>query len=541
MMKFDDRQHRGRDSQARLADLLCQRVSRGECLDADDFARLAECSPEALAELFEQVQMHCELEEHLGGIPSSAQAIKQRLKAAHSEGQVEPQAVVRLQPLDLAQQALMARFKSEHQRLRKLALLLAASLVALFVMTFLFIFDKGPKDLAQQASRFGSADSPIEVVKSPRYGSDPEEAILLSYAPELAASGEWLRAEFGLSQSEIILRKGWCEFALRGGGVVRMVAPSTVRVVDETHVFLEQGSLSAGTTAPSGQITVLTQGAAIVDTGTAFAVKQNEGAHPSVYVYEGQVQVALNAEAPDQAPIQLTLNQGESYAVADPSTTFPAPPNLVPTGFWDTKRSIQVRNTASLTGEGMVHQITGFDLKGSSKLVVTAGTEPSGGVPFQLAIESITFAGEALTEVFSYVEAHRQITAYSIDQPKAAVGDIVIRYQDRFTTGIGAFAILGAAEGVAEYSVQSGYTSAPVTTSKGDLMIGCLGTNGSSRLIQPEAGSNALFSANILDPGGCNVASVYSFSDTEGTARMSFSEGGPGPMIGVLVLSPATE
>lgn len=173
--------------------------------------------------------------------------------------------------------------------------------------------------------------------------------------------------------------------------------------------------------------------------------------------------------------------------------------------------------------------------------MVTTGTEPAEGVSLQPAIESITFAGEALTPLFSHIEGDRQITAYRMDHPKATRGDIEIIYQDRFSTGIAAYAVAGAADGVADFSVKSGTTSGAVDTSAGDLIIACFATNGSGRLIQPEEGATVLFSANIVNPHGCNVASAYKYSDQDGPDRMSFARGGTAPLSGAVVISASAE
>ena len=535
--------------QERLADLLCQRVSAGEPLSEQDVALLAGLSQEQLAGLYEQIQMHYELGEHLGGIPSLALEVKGRLRAQLTqEVGVNSSRAMRVAGL-----ALEGKFRNEHRKKRKLASLMVVSVLSLLVMGVFLFHQKEPEEMERQELRFGNKDSPIEVIKSPQNEADPEVAVLVSYSPELAEQEDWLHREFGLGQSQIVLRKGWCELALRDGGVVRLLAPCTARVVDERHVFLEKGSLLAGTPSESGQITILTEHAEIVDTGTSFAVRQGEQGYPDIHVYEGQVAVSLVPKDANKPPVKLTLKRGQSYGkshgksygetqgVNVSSADFPPPPNFKPTGFWNKKRAIQVTNTASLTGLGQVHKIAGFDLRGGTKLVVTTGTEPAEGVSLQPAIESITFAGEALTPLFSHIEGDRQITAYRMDHPKATRGDIEIIYQDRFSTGIAAYAVAGAADGVADFSVKSGTTSGAVDTSAGDLIIACFATNGSGRLIQPEEGATVLFSANIVNPHGCNVASAYKYSDQDGPDRMSFARGGTAPLSGAVVISASAE
>ena len=80
-----------------------------------------------------------------------------------------------------------------------------------------------------------------------------------------------------------------------------------------------------------------------------------------------------------------------------------------------------------------------------------------------------------------------------------------------------------------------------MATSAGDLVIACFGTNGSGRLIQPEEGAMVLFSANIVNVEGCNIASAYKYSSRESSDRMSFSGGGSAPMSGAVVISAAAE
>jgi hypothetical protein len=528
----------------RLADLLCRRASGGKPLSEQDVALLAELSPEQLAGLYEQIQMHYELGEHLGGIPSLALEVKRRLRVQCSQETQEVGGNGSRFP-ELAGQALEGKFRNEYRKKRKLASLLVVSVLSLLVMGFFLFYEKAPQDMGPQELRFGSADSPIEVIKSPQNEADPEVAILSSYSPELAEQEDWLHPDFGLGQSQIVLRKGWCELALRDGGVVRLLAPCTARVVDERHVFLEKGSLLAGTPSESGQITIVTEHAEIVDTGTAFAVRQGERRYPDIHVYEGQVAVSIVPKDVNKPPVKLTLKRGQSYGeyrgVNVSRADFPPPPKFKRTRFWDKKRAIQVTNTASQTGLGKIHKIAGFDLRGGTKLVVTTGTEPAEGVSLQPAIESITFAGEALTPLFSHIEGDRQITAYRMDHPKATRGDIEIIYQDRFSTGIAAYAVAGAADGIADFSVKSGTTSGAVDTSAGDLIIACFATNGSGRLIQPEEGATVLFSANIVNPHGCNVASAYKYSDQDGPDRMSFARGGTSPLSGAVVISASVE
>lgn len=533
--------------QERLADLLCQRVFGGDTLSEQDLVLLAERSPEELAGLYEQIQMHYELGEHLGGITSMAYEVKRRLRAQLSQEAVEAQERWgnSSRSLEVAGQALEGKFRNERRKKRKLASLVAVSVLSLLVMGVFLVNQEAPKEMERQELRFGNTDSPIEVIKSPQNEADPEFALVVSYSPELAEEEDWLHKDFGLGQSQIVLRKGWCELALRDGGVVRLLAPCTARVVDERRVFLQKGSLLAGTPTGSGHITIVTEHAEIVDTGTAFAVRQGEQGYPDIHVYEGQVAVSFVPEDAEKQPVKLTLKQGQSYGkshgVNVSTANFPPPPKFKRTRYWDKKRAIQVTNTASLTGQGKVHKIAAYDLRGGTKLVVTTGTEPSSGVPFQPAIQSITFAGEALAPVFSHIEGHREITAYHIDHPKAARGDIEISYHDRFTTGIAAYAIAGAADELADFSVKSGTTSGAVATSAGDLVIACFGTNGSGRLIQPEEGAMVLFSANIVNVEGCNIASAYKYSSRESSDRMSFSGGGSAPMSGAVVISAAAE
>lgn len=539
----------------RLADLLCRRASGRKPLSVQDLALLAELSPEELAGLYEQIQMHYELGEHLGGSPSLAHEVKKRLRAQCSQEttQTQDRWVSTSRSMGVAADALEGKFRNEHRKKRKLASLLVVSVLSLLVMGVFLFYQKAPEDMERQILHFGTEDSPIEVIKRPENEAVPEVAVLVNYSPELAEEEDWLHREFGLGQSQIVLRKGWCELVLRDGGVVRLLAPSTARVLDERRVFLVKGSLLAGTPSESGQITIVTEHAEIVDTGTAFAVRQGEQGYPDIHVYEGQVAVSLVPKDAKKPPVKLTLKRGQSYGksyggsyggshgVNVSAADFPPPPKFKPTRFWDKKRAIQVTNTASLTGLGKVHKIAGFDLRGGTKLVLTTGTEPSSGVPFQPAIQSITFAGEALSPVFSHVEGHREITAYVIDHPKATSGDVVVSLKDRFTAGIAAFATSGALEGVADFSVKSGTRSGAVDTSAGDLVIACFGTNGSGRLVQPEGGATVLFSANIVDAEGCNVASAYKFCEKEGSDQMSFSGGGDSPMAGVLVISAAAE
>lgn len=535
----------------RLADLLCRRASGGKPLSVQDLALLAELSPEELAGLYEQIQMHYELGEHLGGSPSLAHEVKKRLRAQCSQEttQTQDRWVSTSRSMGVAADALEGKFRNEHRKKRKLASLLVVSVLSLLVMGVFLFYQKAPEDMERQVLHFGTEDSPIEVIKRPENEAVPEVAVLVNYSPELAEEEDWLHREFGLGQSQIVLRKGWCELVLRDGGVVRLLAPCTARVLGERRVFLVKGSLLAGTPSESGQITIVTEHAEIVDTGTAFAVRQGEQGYPDIHVYEGQVAVSLVPKDAKKPPVKLTLKRGQSYGesygktqgVNVSSADFPPPPNFKPTGFWNKKRAIQVTNTASLTGQGQVHKIAGFDLRGGTKLVVTTGTEPSSGVRFQPAIQSITFAGESLAPVFSHIEGHREITAYYLDHPKAARGDIEISCQERFTTGIAAYAVAGAADGFADFSVKSGTRSGAVDMSAGDLVIACFGTNGSGRLVQPEGGATVLFSANIVDAEGCNVASAYKFCEKEGSDQMSFSGGGDSPMAGVLVISAAAE
>ena len=112
--------------QERLADLLCRRVSAGEPLSEQDVALLAGLSQEQLAGLYEQIQMHYELGEHLGGIPSLALEVKGRLRAQLTQ----EVGVNSSRAMRVAGQALEGKFRNEYRKKRKLASLMVVSVLS---------------------------------------------------------------------------------------------------------------------------------------------------------------------------------------------------------------------------------------------------------------------------------------------------------------------------------------------------------------------------------------------------------------------------
>lgn len=189
---------------------------------------------------------------------------------------------------------------------------------------------------------------------------------------------------------------------------------------------------------------------------------------------------------------------------------------------------IVVQNTAynavKLGGGTYTHTISGFDLSGGTKLVVTTGTENGNAT-------GITFDGQALTSIVSVNNSSVQFASiWYLDNPTATSGNIVVTYVGAgAASGISALSVSGAELGVLDSAGTATANSGTLTINAGSLVVGSFTTNANtSSLINPDDPSTDIFSANIDSAMGGNAASAY-FIEPDPAARTSFGfTGGDG-------------
>jgi len=115
----------------RVAAFLCERAP-GQAIDDDLIRQVAELTPEQTVELYEQLLVHFELDEHLGEPPSFASEVMAKV-GGHRERQAEVREAGEEAPAP--QLALAEMFQSERQSKRILigvmSLATAATLVVI--------------------------------------------------------------------------------------------------------------------------------------------------------------------------------------------------------------------------------------------------------------------------------------------------------------------------------------------------------------------------------------------------------------------------
>ena len=203
--------------------------------------------------------------------------------------------------------------------------------------------------------------------------------------------------------------------------------------------------------------------------------------------------------------------------------------------------AISVVNTTSTNNGSGAAAVTmsGFDLTGGTKLVVTSGTENAGGVGGIVNVTSVTFAGEALTFAIEANDTAQGVAIWYLDTPVATSGDIVITFSANAVAGVSAISMTGAATGILDQSAALGTSSGSLIGGTGAIVIGSFVSNSGAAIVPQATGTGTglttVFSSTINGGGGQNSASSYFFDDAA-TTQADFTGGDNRPVaVGITI------
>ena len=191
--------------------------------------------------------------------------------------------------------------------------------------------------------------------------------------------------------------------------------------------------------------------------------------------------------------------------------------------------AISVLNTDALVTNSTTstYTITSFDPgAGSSKLVVTAAAEGSGGPK---ALLGITFGGvpllEAINETNSIGNPDHRVAIYYLDNPGAAAGDIVATWEANANgTGMSALSLSGTTAGVAGTNPSTTSNSVSITTTVADTFLVATFIDNDGATMSVDAPLIELFGGG--DIGSAEAAAGYRNVAAPGLVTAS-ATGGP--------------
>jgi hypothetical protein len=172
------------------------------------------------------------------------------------------------------------------------------------------------------AAAAAAAVAPLVVSKAAR---GPVQGESTATAPGFATLGDTTAAEWAdgrvraagdaIANGPLRLTAGSAQLRFASGAVVTLNAPSEIEVLGGNRLFLRDGSIIPFVPPAAKGFTVVSPTGEVIDLGTEFSVSVGAKGETSVYVLDGEVDVA-SGHGSERSPVRMTQGFGSRLTTA---------------------------------------------------------------------------------------------------------------------------------------------------------------------------------------------------------------------------------
>jgi hypothetical protein len=153
----------------------------------------------------------------------------------------------------------------------------------------------------------------VETAVAPR-----DWAMLVDTTGAVWADGRVRAAGSAIVNGPLRLAAGSAQVKFASGAVVTLNAPSEIEVLGDNRLFLRDGSIVPFVPPAAKGFTVVSPTGEVIDLGTEFAVSVGARGETSVYVLDGEVDVA-SGHGGERSPVRMTQGFGSRLTMAHSS------------------------------------------------------------------------------------------------------------------------------------------------------------------------------------------------------------------------------